>query len=163
MKKCVARLTIQARDRGAPPRTGVCQLHITIVDENDQRPYLPDIRPMNVSEDKAVGSQIAMATANDGDLNPILVYDFTTDGNPDATFSLERSTGRLTLARRLDHETRAHYSVGIQVTDGKPDHTVAKFLDIYVDDENDNSPVFQRQSYEVRVMVRADTSFSFNL
>ena len=108
---------------------------------------------MNVSEDKAVGSQIAMATANDGDLNPILVYDFTTDGNPDATFSLERSTGRLTLARRLDHETRAHYSVGIQVTDGKPDHTVAKFLDIYVDDENDNSPVFQRQSYEVRVMT----------
>ena len=56
-----------------------------------------------------------MATANDVDLNPILVYDFTTDGNPDQTFSLERSTGRLTLAKRLDHEKKSHYSVGIQV------------------------------------------------
>ena len=60
---------------------------------------------------------VAMVKANDVDLNPILVYDFTADGNPGGTFALDRSTGRLTLARPVDHEVQKQYSVGITVSE----------------------------------------------
>ena len=70
---------------------------------------------MSLPPDRDVGYMVAMVKANDVDLNPILVYDFTADGNPGGTFALDRSTGRLTLARRVDHEVQDKYSVGITV------------------------------------------------
>ncbi|KAH9495210.1 hypothetical protein Btru_015666 [Bulinus truncatus] len=110
------RLIIEARDRGIPSKTGTCVLIINIVDENDSPPYFPDIPDQNVTENLEVGYTVVMATANDVDLNPILVYDFLLpDGNPDNTFSLDSSSGRLTLAKPLDHEKKSRYTVGIQV------------------------------------------------
>ena len=51
-----------------------------------------------------MGYEIAMVTANDVDLAPVLTYSFTRDGNPGHVLSIEQSSGRLVLARRLDHE-----------------------------------------------------------
>ncbi|KAI8798258.1 protein dachsous, partial [Biomphalaria glabrata] len=143
------RLTIEARDNGYPPKFTTCILIISIVDENDTPPYFPEIQDLYVPENRDVGYTVVMATANDVDLNPILVYDFMTDGNPDNTFSLDSSSGRLTLAKPLDHEKKSKYIVGIQVSDGVPDHTQSKWITINIDDINDNAPVFSKQSYEV--------------
>ncbi|CAL1540134.1 unnamed protein product [Lymnaea stagnalis] len=154
------RLVLEAQDRGFPPLKSTCTLVINIVDENDNPPFFPDILPQNISESRDVGYVVAMVTANDVDLNPILVYDFVTDGNPDNTFSLDSSLGRLTLAKPLDHEKRSRYIVGIQVSDGKPDHTRQKWLDVNVVDENDNPPVFSKQSYEVALPEQTTTNQS---
>ena len=58
---------------------------------------------------------VAVVTATDVDLNPVLVYDFTSQGNPDGTFSIDRSSGTVLLATGLDHEDRTHYTLGLQV------------------------------------------------
>ncbi|BFZ24031.1 hypothetical protein BsWGS_27070 [Bradybaena similaris] len=143
------RLTIEARDRGQPSRFSTCVLLVSIIDENDTPPLFPEIPPVNISESEDVGYTVTMATANDVDLNSVLVYDFTTDGNPDNTFSIDSSSGRLSLAKRVDFEKRLQYSVGIQVTDGKADHARSVWLDVFITDNNDNPPVFSQPVYQV--------------
>lgn len=62
-----------------------------------------------------VGSLVRLITANDRDRNPTLLYDFTPNGNPGNTFTIDRFSGRITLAKPLDHEVRKHYAVGLSV------------------------------------------------
>ncbi|XP_052077487.1 protein dachsous-like [Mytilus californianus] len=137
-------LTIEAKDGGVSPRSSECQLTIDITDINDQPPNFPLTKPINVSEESAVGSLVAMVTANDVD-NPVLQYDFTHQGNPGDTFTMDRFSGKIRLAKKLDHESRKHYALGLVVTDGP--HTAHTTLEINVADENDNSPVFVLSSY----------------
>lgn len=70
---------------------------------------------LNCPADRPPGHLVAVVTATDVDLNPVLVYDFTSQGNPDGAFSVDRSSGTVLLARPLDRESRSHYSVGLQV------------------------------------------------
>ena len=65
--------------------------------------------------DRQAGFVVAVVTATDVDLNPVLVYDFTSQGNPDGAFTIDRSSGTLLLARALDREARTHYTLGLQV------------------------------------------------
>lgn len=62
-----------------------------------------------------VGSLVRLITANDRDRNPTLLYDFTPNGNPGNTFTIDRFSGRITLAKPLDHEVRKQYAVGLSV------------------------------------------------
>lgn len=61
-----------------------------------------------------VGSQVAVITANDVD-NPVLRYSFTPQGNHDNMFTMEKFSGKIILAKRLDHESKKHYVLGLQV------------------------------------------------
>ncbi|KAL8622280.1 hypothetical protein ACOMHN_043803 [Nucella lapillus] len=144
-------LVIEAQDYGFPFKTSTCSLHITIVDQNDNPPKFPTPGPgpVRVPENKQAGYVVAVVTATDVDLNPVLVYDFTSQGNPDGAFSIDRSSGTILLATSLDHETRAHYTLGLQVTDGQ--HTVSTTLVVEVDDVNDNTPRFSQQSYQAAI------------
>ena len=105
----------------------------------------------------AAGTQVARITANDVDTNPTLLYDFTPQGNPRQTFSIDRFSGRITLARPLNHEERSHFVLGLVVNDTKYQDVTQ--LDVYVQDENDNAPVFSQRSYEVRCQAELDSSF----
>lgn len=62
-----------------------------------------------------VGSLVRLITANDRDRNPTLLYDFTASGNPGNTFAIDRFSGRITLAKPLDHEVRKRYALGLTV------------------------------------------------
>ncbi|VDH90723.1 protocadherin-16/23 [Mytilus galloprovincialis] len=140
-------LTIEAKDGGISPRSSECRLTIDITDINDQPPNFPLTQPINVSEGRAVGSLVAMITANDRD-NPVLQYDFARQGNPGNTFTMDRFSGKIRLAKQLDHESRKHYALELVVTDGpNKDPTVSTTLEINVTDENDNNPVFTQSSY----------------
>ena len=55
-------------------------------------------------------------TANDKDLNPVLNYDFTPDGNPGNTFTIDRYSGRITIAKPLDYEERTKYVLKVKVS-----------------------------------------------
>jgi protocadherin-16/23 len=76
-----------------------------------------------------VGTVITTITANDVDTNPTLTYDFADGGNPDRMFSIDRFSGKITLAQPLDHERQQQYTLRVQASD------------------NDNAPVFSVQSY----------------
>lgn len=94
-----------------------------------------------------MGAVVAEVTANDVDTNPALTYSFTEGGNPDSTFSIDRFSGAVTLARRLDYEGRRSYELKVRASDAA--HAVLTSLTVHVTDENDNTPMFEQQSYEV--------------
>lgn len=95
-----------------------------------------------------VGSVITMVTANDIDVSPPVLYNFSADGNPNRMFSIDHYSGMIRLSKQLDYERRQYYVVGIQASDSKQvDYTN---LHIYVIDENDHAPTFSQQSYQVK-------------
>ncbi|XP_074651637.1 protein dachsous-like [Tubulanus polymorphus] len=141
------RLLIEAVDQGYPPRTSTCTLRIMVIDTNDNRPFFPRPPPVDISERTPVGTVITTVTANDVDLSPPLAYDFTSGGNPDNTFTIDKLSGKVTLAKPLDYEKRHQYTLRIQATDTV--HPVTTDLVVNVIDENDNAPTFARNSYTI--------------
>ena len=94
-----------------------------------------------------LGTEVLQVTANDVDLKPALTYDFTMSGNPENSFSIDRYSGRIAVARKLDCETSHRYILEVQASDTV--HNVTTRLIVKVRDENDNPPKFSQQSYQV--------------
>ncbi|XP_047493063.1 protein dachsous-like [Penaeus chinensis] len=143
------KLTIIATDEGAPQLTGICTLRINIVDANDNQPTFPPHSIVQVSEGSEVGTVITTITANDVDTNPAITYNFATDGNPHNMFSIDKFSGKITLAAPLDHEARAEYMLQVEASDTA--HVATTSITVQVVDENDNTPVFTQQAYQVEL------------
>ena len=60
-----------------------------------------------------VGTVITTITANDVDTNPAIFYKFAQDGNPLNMFSIDKFSGKITLAVPLDHEDRSEYMLKV--------------------------------------------------
>lgn len=83
------------------------------------------------------------------DTNPTLTYDFADGGNPDQMFSIDRFSGKITLAQPLDHERQNQYTLRIQASDMA--HIAETLITVKVLDENDNAPVFNKLSYHAKL------------
>ncbi|XP_076332831.1 LOW QUALITY PROTEIN: protein dachsous-like [Tachypleus tridentatus] len=142
-------LTIIATDEGIPQLTGTCLLKITIVDVNDNQPVFPPYNVVSISEGAVVGTVLTTITANDVDTNPALIYSFSERGNPGGVFTIDRFSGRITLAQPLDYEKQNQYQLQLQVSDSV--HLAKTYLTVHVTDINDNAPVFAQQSYQVQL------------
>lgn len=95
-----------------------------------------------------VGQQVYVVSALDPDKAPEVTFDFASAGNPGQTFSIDHFTGRITLAKELDHEVVSSYVLTLLANDSVS--VVTGKLYIGVTDENDNAPIFSLPSYEVR-------------
>lgn len=96
-----------------------------------------------------MGTVITTITANDVDTNPAITYNFATDGNPHNMFSIDKFSGKITLAAPLDHEARAEYMLQVEASDTA--HVATTSITVQVVDENDNTPVFTQQAYQVEL------------
>lgn len=94
-----------------------------------------------------MGTVITTITANDVDTNPAITYNFASTGNPHNMFSIDKFSGKITLAKPLDHETRAEYMLQVEASDTS--HVATTSITVKVVDENDNAPIFTQQAYQV--------------
>jgi len=62
-----------------------------------------------------VGTMILQVSATDADLNPTLAYGFQYSGLSEDAFSIDRYSGKIFIAKRLDHETCAVYQLTVMV------------------------------------------------
>ena len=60
-------------------------------------------------------------------------------------FSIDRFSGKITLAHPLDHERQQQYTLRVQASDMA--HVAETSITVNVLDENDNAPAFILQSY----------------
>ena len=111
----------------------------TASDENDNAPAFPLISPMHVAENAPIGHPIGTVTANDVDAGTSLRYGLIVNksaNNAAAFFSIDGVSGVVYLNRKLDREQQPLYRLHVEATDEK--HNVDTFIDIVVDDINDN-------------------------
>uniref|UniRef100_A0A672FTJ5 Cadherin domain-containing protein n=2 Tax=Salarias fasciatus TaxID=181472 RepID=A0A672FTJ5_SALFA len=145
-KQSVITLVLTAVDGGKPPRSGSMQIHINVIDVNDNIPtFSKSLFKVRVKENATPGSVIIQLNATDLDegMNSKIMYSFIKQGNffNNNIFDLNPETGKITMKGKLDYEKTSAYEVRVQAQDqgASPRSAHAKLL-IEVIDVNDNAP-----------------------
>ncbi|XP_054840719.1 protocadherin gamma-B4-like isoform X6 [Eublepharis macularius] len=145
-------MTVAAKDGGGQETH--CNIEIRVIDENDNFPEVTLVSLFSpIPEDSAHGSLIALINVNDKD----------TGDNGKVTCSLQNHLPFKILASSnnyyklqtdspLDREKNSGYNITITATDkGNPPLSTHKTISVEISDVNDNSPTFEKPSYNIYV------------
>ncbi|XP_032635001.1 protocadherin-23 isoform X2 [Chelonoidis abingdonii] len=149
-------LTVSASDQAinlTERRLGSLTAKIVILDINDNSPQFVSSSLSYVMENAEVGSLVHHVIAEDPDeaRNGQVTYHILS-GNENKAFMLDKTTGLLTTAFPLDHESQEYYTLTIMaLDDGTPSLSATQMLTVSILDVNDERPVFQKQLYEAAV------------
>ena len=114
--------------------------------------FTPTSIDIQVYENASVNSVLYTVSATDKDLKDSLTYDIISSDSVN-TFSLDTSTGVLTLLQALDRENISSYQLKFEAKDSarllSPDPLTLKIM---VKDVNDNAPKFLRPFYYTDVV-----------
>lgn len=143
-------LQVTATDQGVNSRSTTQKLVILVEDINDNPPvFVPSVYSKTVPEDAQIGTTLLRVTATDSDagLNGVVRF-FIINGDDNADFSMDPSSGVLRVQKNLDYERVKNYTLKIQAEDMgvNPRYSVAS-VTIQIKDVNDFQPVFQNSPY----------------
>ncbi|NWY46658.1 PCDGK protein, partial [Sylvia atricapilla] len=139
-------LVLTALDGGSPPRSAHVQIHIDVIDANDNAPvFNQSTYKASVRENTPSGTLVARISAYDLDDGPNgdIVYSFSshTPAKVRELFALDSATGELRVKGQLDYEETKLYEIYLQAKDkgAVPGVAHCKVL-VEVVDVNDNAP-----------------------
>eukprot|EP00066_Takifugu_rubripes_P025756 XP_011615022.1 PREDICTED: protocadherin-8 [Takifugu rubripes] len=131
-------------------------VEVEVKDINDNTPEFPRKESsLEISENTAVGTRIPLDFAVDDDVGVNYIQSYQISVNSHFSIDvLSRADGvkyaELVLMKELDRETQASYALELVAMDGgNPSRTGTTRINIKVKDYNDNSPVFDRNSFSV--------------
>ncbi|KAG9437757.1 cadherin-related tumor suppressor isoform X1 [Apis mellifera carnica] len=138
-------LIIEARDEGQPSLTGTATVLVTVLDKNDNPPQFTRLFSVNVTENAEIGTFVIRITSSDLDIgqNANVSYRFTE--NPGQKFAMDALSGNVTVNGHLDREEQDEYLLKLVAADGA--WQAATALTITIQDQNDNPPEFDEESY----------------
>lgn len=141
----VVDVQVVAHDKGLPSRSGTAVVRITILDVNDERPvFSQPAYSFSVAENLDPGAEVGTVAAHDRDKSVYgeVTYDvLPTDGSE--LFGIDHKTGMIFAVKMLDREAVSVYHLTVIASDREvPPLSSTANVTIYVNDENDNSPVF---------------------
>ncbi|XP_024124833.1 cadherin EGF LAG seven-pass G-type receptor 2 [Oryzias melastigma] len=129
------------------------QVFVNVTDANTHRPVFQSSHyTVNINEDRPLGTTVVVISATDEDIgeNARITY-FMDDNIPQ--FDIDSDTGAVTTQMELDYEDQLSYTLAITARDnGIPQKSDTTYLEILVNDVNDNSPRFLRDHYVGSVM-----------
>jgi protocadherin Fat 4 len=134
----VHNVTIVATDMGQPPMNGSAVVIVTVLDVNDNIPSIVDSLTVNISELAQPGTRIAQFTATDVDANSVLTYSIVS-GNDDNLFTVNTTSGLVSLLTMLDYETQQMHRLNVSVKDQGGQGAFGTLV-VNVINENDNTP-----------------------
>uniref|UniRef100_A0A8C6Z0A9 Cadherin EGF LAG seven-pass G-type receptor 3 n=1 Tax=Nothoprocta perdicaria TaxID=30464 RepID=A0A8C6Z0A9_NOTPE len=139
-------LTVTASDRTL---RDTCHVHINITDANTHRPVFQSAHySVSINEDRPVGSTVVVISATDDDVgeNARITY-YLEDNVPQ--FRIDPDSGAITLQAALDYEDQVTYTLAITAKDnGIPQKADTTYVEIMVNDVNDNAPQFVSPHYQ---------------
>uniref|UniRef100_A0A7N6BHQ7 Cadherin-23 n=1 Tax=Anabas testudineus TaxID=64144 RepID=A0A7N6BHQ7_ANATE len=146
-------LVIEAIDNGpaGSRRTGTATVFVEVQDVNDNRPiFLQNSYETTILESVPQGTSILQVQATDVDEgeNGHVLYRILT-GNSNNQFSIDRQTGLVTRGLNpLDRETKSSHVLDVEAynSDEGSMRSSVRVI-IYVNDANDEVPVFTQQQY----------------
>ncbi|XP_029549960.1 cadherin EGF LAG seven-pass G-type receptor 2-like isoform X6 [Salmo trutta] len=134
-------------------RFDTAKVFVNVTDANTHRPVFQSSHyTVNINEDRPVGTTVVVISATDEDTgeNARITY-FMDDSIPQ--FDIDSDTGAVTTQMELDYEDQVSYTLAITARDnGIPQKSDTTYLEILVNDVNDNSPRFLRDHYLGSVM-----------
>ncbi|XP_026136921.1 protocadherin Fat 2-like [Carassius auratus] len=143
-------LTIQATDQGSPPRMSDARLHVEWQSQPEPSSDVLafDEPPFNyvVMETDPVTDMVGIIRTEIP--QDLLLYDII-GGDEEQDFYIEKNTGSIVKARRLDAGRKSHYNLTVRVTDGFQAITTQAYIQVV--DINEHRPMFLKSLYEVRV------------
>ncbi|XP_068554664.1 protocadherin beta-4-like [Anas acuta] len=132
-----------AADGGSPPRSGTAQIHIIVLDVNDNAPtFSQDVYVGQVLESAPAGSVVLSVVATDPDvgLNGDISYRFSQAvSDSQLPFTIDAISGEIRVTKPLDFETTQKYELSMLATDGGGLSGMCNAV-VEVTDVNDNAP-----------------------
>lgn len=134
-------------------------VEVEVLDINDNSPqFSRALIPIEISESAAVGTRIPLDSAFDPDVGDNSLHTYSLSAND--FFSIEVRTrtdgakyAELIVVRELDRELKSSYELQLTASDkGVPQRSGSSLLKISISDSNDNSPVFEQQSYIIQLL-----------
>ncbi|XP_030425458.1 protocadherin-15 isoform X4 [Gopherus evgoodei] len=156
-------LVIKAEQDNGHPLPAFANLHIEVLDENNQKPYFTEsLYEGFILESSPVGTTISdnqnltsplQIIALDNDVEETKdpqLHLFLNDYNTFFTVTQTGITRYLTLLQPVDREFQQLYTFSMTASDGVQE-SMAVMVNILVIDANDNSPTFSNISYNVKI------------
>ena len=172
---CIVWLQVAAVVPSGMGETPVVDIRVEIVDTNDNSPswLSNDDRQLlgdgeeesvalSIPENAAVGSRFHLPSCVDldGGVNGIQRYELANNQGEHFEIIVEHTNGVdevfLTVSKSLDREQEEFYSLTVTAFDGGSEPRYASLVIlITILDENDNTPTFDRSSYDITVPEHA--------
>ncbi|XP_051559265.1 protocadherin Fat 1a [Myxocyprinus asiaticus] len=144
----VLSITVVARDGGEISLSSTVQVPIMVV--NKAMPVFEKaFYSLEIPENIPLLTPVIHIQAN-GSEGPRIVYTVT-EGDPLNQFSINFNTGVIQVVKTLDFETHPAYKLSVRATDSLTGAKAEVFVDIIVEDINDNSPVFHHNMYNANL------------
>ncbi|XP_056625254.1 protocadherin gamma-B7-like isoform X13 [Triplophysa dalaica] len=135
---------LSAVDGGTPPRSGTVAIHVTVLDANDNAPVFSQaVYKVSLPENSPVDTVVVTVSATDADegQNGEVTYEFGhVMEEYKHLFSLDRSTGVISIKGPVDFEEETTFTLRIIAKDGSGLTSYANVV-INVSDTNDNAPI----------------------
>lgn len=141
-------VVVMAKDNGEPALSAEAEVPITVVNKATpvfERPFYSIEVPENIQ----LHTPVLHVQANDSE-GPRIVYTIS-EGDPFKQFSIDFNTGVIHVIQPLDFETHPAYKLNIRATDSLTGAHSDVFVDIILEDVNDNAPVFSSKSYYANI------------
>ncbi|XP_072347528.1 cadherin-23 isoform X2 [Scyliorhinus torazame] len=151
-------MNISGTDQAPPYNRGYCTVYITLLNELDEPVQFTNASyEAKLRENIATGTEVVQIQARSADNMNRITYRFDPDTSAQtlSLFQMNRITGVITVRGQVDREKGDFYLITVIADDGGPrkDSTV---VIITIEDENDNSPVFDAASdFSVEVVEDA--------
>ncbi|XP_064875705.1 protocadherin beta-16-like isoform X7 [Oncorhynchus nerka] len=142
-------LVLTALDGGEPKMSGTVQIHVTVLDVNDNAPvFTQAIYKASLVENSQRGTLLTTVRATDIDngSNGLVTYSISSsiDGILDL-FEIDESNGEVRLIGKVDYETAKHYQIDIEAKDQGGLSDSSKLV-VDIADVNDNNPLIDMMS-----------------
>ncbi|XP_030767379.1 fat-like cadherin-related tumor suppressor homolog isoform X3 [Sitophilus oryzae] len=147
-------LQLRAVDKGVPPRESYKSVPVQLADLNDNAPvFIKEIYDVKVPETAPINTPLIRLKVTDADEGRnAQVFLEIVGGNEGGEFVINPETGMLYTAVPLDAENKQFYSLTVSAIDqgnvGTRKQSSAK-VKIYVEDTNDNDPIFDKAEMTV--------------
>ncbi|XP_028976980.2 protocadherin alpha-4 isoform X12 [Esox lucius] len=141
-------VTVIASDEGIPPLSSSNVIVVNIADVNDNAPRFSDpAMYFYIKENSEVGGLIATVTAHDPDMkeNAQMSYSLLQENNGkhvSTVMNINSLTGEIFSLQSFNYEEMKTFQFQVQATDsGVPPLSSNVTVNVFILDENDNSPV----------------------
>ncbi|XP_060752563.1 protocadherin alpha-2-like [Tachysurus vachellii] len=141
-------VTVVANDEGTPSLSSSNVITVHVSDVNDNAPlFTAPVINISVRENSPVGGLMTSLTARDLDVgeNAIVSYSLsdTESSRVSNLMNINSHTGELYSLKSFDYEETKRLQFKVQATDsGVPPLSSNVTVNVFILDENDNSPVF---------------------